>query len=628
MPIPLAKRNINLQAPQAQAGQAFDPSASIERMGQVAANTLKAASGAVNKMGEAIVLRERQNDDFIGKSATLKREEAFTEILSQLEQHQGLDAEQWMQTKGNDLIKQAIIESNKSLNQIKHSDIHNEYTADSIDAINTLKAKTDNYVYKERLNAQNTMSKDIIEYHKRTAKMNAANYYSPNKELRDAARASFDTSRAAIKKETLTNAAQNGLTDPTYLKLKVQENDDEFFVEMADEISQLQGGLSLAQQFINENVGKVTTAAIDKAQKSLEEDLLVDSIMKDPMSFVKNNGEYDMDKAYSIAPNLNDRDRRRIVYSSIGAAKSAMKNGAELGATDLKMLNAWGEKIKQKTREMFNNMGWMNEDTADMIRYLDKDSQKAYKDSLKETQKGLTIADTFRFFYDNFENVAKSTIVIDKTTGEEVRLPENPTEAALMLINYSKQPGAYIIQDQAELAGYNLAEQQRKLTEFLNQKGFDNEPARGFIKRESYSTFDAITSSARDTFGLNAGDMPQVFRYMQNHLKETIPTEDGKTEFKYKYIQNFDFYKKGAYDDLVRINAEPMLRDIQNLYTEAIQDTLGSGNKRLGIASQSPDSIVVGNLADYIKNRKRMTEDEYIMYRKERAYNIAGWLGK
>lgn len=638
MQIPLAKRNVMLQAPRAQAGQAFDPSASIARMGDVAANSLKLAQGAVDDMGDAIVLRQRQNEDFVGKEATLKFEEALLKAQTDLQQQQGLAAEQWRNNEYKHAVEKAQLEFNNSINTLNHSDIKNQYVEGNIESLNSSNAHADNYAYKERLNAENAMSKDIVEYYKRNAKMNAANYYNPNKQLADAARASFAQNRAAIRAEVMKNAAQNGLTDPTYLRLKTQEADDEFFVEMADEISQLQGGLPKAQQFINENVGKVTTAAIDKAQKALEEDLLVDEIMKDPMRFINDKGGYNMDLAYNFAPNLNDRDRRRIVSASVSAAKSAMKNGGGLTETDLKMLNAWGVKVKSKDARLFERIGWVREETMQDAKYLKAKERDEYIKGIEEKQKAFTVGDTEYEFYNNFIKVAKSTTVIDKRTGEEVTLPENTLDAMNKLADYSKRPDIYLIQDNQELAGYNLAEEMSAFEDFLRKKkGYKDEPSRGIISPEKYSTLDRVVHSLRDSYGLDAGETAQVVFYMLDHINEIgVDTEGnkkfnekGQPVFKYNMLRNFDLSKKGAYDELIKIGANERLRQIETLYNEAIMNTVGRGNRELGIASMPVDfTVTQGELYNYVNGRNAMSQEEYNILRKQRAYDVAGWLGK
>ncbi len=628
MPIPLANNRGQLRAPQAQVGKVFDPSGDIAAIGETAANSLKLAQKAVGDMGAAIQLIQRQNEDMAAKEAYLKYSQAMTDAQTALEQHQGLAAEEWRNTKYKEAVDKAQQEFDSAINRLNYSDIRNKYVENNIESAMTAAAHADNYAYKERVQASNAMSQDIIEAYKRNAKSNSANLVSPNEKMRQMAESEINRSLAKIEAEVKENAELNGLTDARYLRLKQQEAADNFFIEMSKEISNLPGGLDEAQSYIDRNKGKFTTAAIDKAQTNLDEDKLVYAVMKDPMSFIK-DGKYDEAKAAEIAPHLNDRERYRILNVAVGSSKKALQNGgAEPTETEIKALNAIGSKYRREAERMAERIGWATFDNGVLTKGYTGKTRTELEGNIAANQKALSGADSYREFHDNFESPAKAVIVFDRSTGLEVPLPEDETKARMRLAELQKQPDSFIIQDVSAIAGYNLADKQAEFARFLDRKGFVDEPARGLLTRTEYSTFDAITMQLRDEYGYtNLGDAADVWRYMLNHQHNYRGYKDERTGQVVPGIENFNFFQKGAYDELLKTEGleGPRVKQIQALFQEALSNAVPSINRELGITAQSVNAPRLGSLAAYVSGRKRLDVERTA---SGRSYNIASMFGK
>ena len=569
MPIPLANRLGQLNAPRADAGKAHDASQAYSNMGQMALNSVQLAQKATENMGAALQLVQRQKEDIIAKEAILQYEKDLSDAQTALEQHQGLAAEKYRNGKYREALQKAQNNFNASMSRVKFSDIRNNAVQNNRESIINSEAKADMYVYKENLAARNAMSKDMLEFYKRQAKVSIFNPDFVNIE-KDMA--------ANTVAEVENIAGLNGYTDETYIKLKKQEALDNFYSSVAEEISHArEDGFVLAKGYLGDKKknSEITTAAYDKAMRDLETDELTYQVMKNPNKFIK-NGTYDEDLAGAIAPDLNDRERFRIIH----AARAASNNGG--GLEMAQGLESVAKRYVDEANLSLEKAGIGNKQIlAGLMQEGGEEAKAAYSENVKKNRETTSFADKMQEYISNVYMPAKTNIVVMRNgTNETIKLSLDPIERQKQLAAYEMDPANYTVVKNFTALGdqdFDAFEKEfrNKLAQWdVSGNLFKDGLQRNWANGVEYSFMDAAISFMHDTQGLGWMPVYDVVMYMAEHKGDIVVTDKNGVES--RPLVTMNLFEKGKYD-----TSSASTKDaFQKLLTAAIQKKAGTGTRQ------------------------------------------------
>lgn len=604
--IPLANRMGGFRAPTAQAGRTFDPSQSIESMGRMAANSYQLAAKAVDDMGSAITLLQRQNEDIKAKQAYLKLEQSITDAQTKLSTQQGLKAEEYRNNQFRKDIEKAQLEFNNVMKGLRFSDIRNASTESGFKSIVNADASADNYAFKEKLAARNQMSKDLQESYKRQAVSVLQYLNSPNENMRNMAKDTIYEMLANTIGEVQNNANLNGLLDDEYKKLKQQEAIDNFHVSMAEELSHGRGGLYSATDYMNTVKGEMSTAAWEQEMRSLDDDKLTYEVMKDPNKFFT-NGVFNEDLAENIAPHLNDRIRYRVANT----AKECSKSGASF--EDIQAAEAFSRKHELNFTTRMSDFGFVfKEDDKSLMSIPDNEGKK----EMLQKYGNAKFSDIHKGLYYQGRVPATTKLVLDKQMGNsEVSLPTNPQEQEKTLAMMRMNPQRYtIIENVTALGNVEYTKVHFEIMKALNgakegygykRKSAEDGLGPGWVTRGRYNTFDGIGVMLEQEFGMSADDIMNIFDYMETNKRSfAVQDKDGKLSYP---LANYNFYADGEYDRLYKNGQKAKMNHIGTLLTLAIQDKVATKD-RASIYSDKTGSTPTTNALESFINRRYAIE--------------------
>ena len=314
MPIPLADRRGQLNAPQVRPGKVFDPSDSISQIGQIGANTFKLMAQATDDAGKAIVAQQRSAEQ-------LKAQDALTEYLAGREK---LDSVRKSMTLENALnfeeeyYKQAQkmhSEFVNKINSLQYADIRERVRGQANNTNIQTAAQAENYFWGEQEKVKDNHTNGLVDAKIRQV----VNSVNPNPGMD-----SYNQGNIASGYVFILDTLKNRLIEKGYrentpeMNLAMSEAKDRYFMQLLEEISHRpDDGLAIAHKMGVVFKNQMTPEAYNKVMKPISANNLAMELSKDPIRFFVNgdtiNGRTNDEVAAQYAEALDPWERTKFL---------------------------------------------------------------------------------------------------------------------------------------------------------------------------------------------------------------------------------------------------------------------------------------------------------------------------
>lgn len=314
MPIPLAERRGQLNAPQVQPGKVVSPAEEIANIGRIGANTLKLMSKASDDMGKAIIAKQRSDEQ-------LKAQDALTEYLAGREK---LDTVRQSMTLENALnfedeyYKQAEkmhSEFVNKINSLQYADIRERVRGQANNTNIQTAAQAENYFWKEQEKVKDNHTDGLVDARIRQV----VNSVNSNPGMEGYNRGNIANGYAFVLDTLKNRFMEKGYGEGTpEMDLAMSEAKDRYFTQVLEEISHRpDDGLAIAHKMGVVFKKQMTPEAYNKVMKPISANNLAMELSKDPVRFFMNgdtiNGRTNDKVAAQYADALDPWERTKFL---------------------------------------------------------------------------------------------------------------------------------------------------------------------------------------------------------------------------------------------------------------------------------------------------------------------------
>lgn len=583
MPIPLAKNsNSILSVPTSNPGRVYNAGKDLIDLGKQIGNTMEYLSKAANSWGDAIMKVKQQNEISAKNATILELSKTFEREMTNLEEHDGFEAEEYRNKDFKNNINSAVDKAYKEIESLSIKSIKE----DGIDTIEKMIssniAKSEIYAFNQKKSAQKQMNSDMLSFYTReTASM--SRLYGND---------AFDELNEKNAKEVSDIAASDaeleGINDKNYIELKKQQYLDSYHSPIAKEIA-ASHGYNAAMSYMEKNKNEITSAAKLQVKRELQTEMLTYEFTLNPNNFL-NNGVPNQKAAEAIAPDLRPEERLRII--NIGrSAKSGSKSGSEdLTPSELNGAVSISKRFEENARSIFEKNGIYVPD-----KYKDAQMLPAQKkerlEGLKKISDNTRLSDLAQAYFDNVYVPSSTQLVMKQNAfGQAEAMPVrgNYIEQRMQLAAYANDPNVKILSNISALSKTDFDDLEGYYRASVADKDITDGLDRGWVDPVEYNILDAIGTYLASEYGYTTNQIADVFQYMleKQRLGDDFVNAEGKIEHK-SYLKGINLTQRGLYDELSRQHNNKLVTGDQS------QDN-----------AQTSDAIeeIQYMLASYIKN--------------------------
>ena len=334
MPIPLADRRGQLDAPNVQPGRAFDPSQGIENIGRISANTLKLMSKATDDMGKAVIARQRQEEQLAAQDALteyLAGREKLDSVRNSLALENAVNFEDEYYKQAQKMHSEFV----NKINKLQYADIRERVRGQANNTNIQTAAQSENFFWKQKEDVADKHTDALVDAKIRSV----VNGVNSNPGM-----ASYNQGNIANGYMFVLDTLKNRLIEKGYrdgseeMNLAMAQAKDRYFTQVLEEISHRpDNGLSMAHSLGKVFKQQMSPEAYNKVMKPIGQNNLALELTRDASRFFKNgdvlSGEPDDAKAAEFAQALDPWER--LSFLKAFQEKSNQGHNSEKAARDV-----------------------------------------------------------------------------------------------------------------------------------------------------------------------------------------------------------------------------------------------------------------------------------------------------
>lgn len=333
MPIPLADRRGQLAVPQAEAGKVYDPSDSINQIGQISANTLKMMSKATDNMARAVIAQKRQEEQMSAQDALteyLAGREKLDTVRNSLALENAVDFEDKYYQEAEKMHTEFV----NKINRLQYADIRERARIQANNTNIQGAAQAENFFWKQKEAVADNHTAALVD----TTTRNVVNGVNSNPGMEDYNKANIAQGYVFVLDTMKNRLIQKGYREGSEeLNLAMSQEKDRYFSTVLEEISHRpDNGLAMAHSMGLAFKKQMSPEQWNKSMKPISANYLSEELAKDPTRFFENgdylNGEINFQEAAKYSAGLDDAERRAYLKAFQQKAKSG--NSAEKAAKD------------------------------------------------------------------------------------------------------------------------------------------------------------------------------------------------------------------------------------------------------------------------------------------------------
>lgn len=285
MPIPLADRRGQLNAPQARPGKVFDPSDAISNIGQISANTLKLMSKATDDMGKVIIARQRQDEQLAAQDALteyLAGREKLDTVRNSLELENAVNFEDEYYKQAQKMHAEFV----NKINKLQYADIRERVRGQANNTNIQTAAQSENFFWKQKEAVADNHTNALVDAKIRSV-VNGVNS-NPGMETYNQGNVAngyvfvLDT----LKNRLISKGYRDGSEE---MNLAMAQAKDRYFSQVLEEISHRpDDGLTMAHSLGKIFKKQMSPEAYNKVMKPISQNNLALELTRDASRFFEN----------------------------------------------------------------------------------------------------------------------------------------------------------------------------------------------------------------------------------------------------------------------------------------------------------------------------------------------------